>query len=105
MKFFFAAPILNADGSTGDPNDTTTIHNLPTVDAGTIFNNALDIAYFLLGAIAVIIIIVAGILYATSAGNAAAITKAKNAILYAGVGLVVVLLAFVITQFITGRLG
>jgi hypothetical protein len=83
--------------------DTTTIHNLPMVDAGTVFSNGLNIMYFLLGAIAVIIIIVAGIMYATSAGDSGRVTKAKNALTYAIIGLVVVLLAFTITQFITGR--
>jgi hypothetical protein len=42
-------------------------------------------------------------MYATSAGDSGRVTKAKNALTYAIIGLVVVLLAFTITQFITGR--
>ena len=103
MKHFFAEAILNADSNADPGNDTTTIHNLPMVSGEELFNNGLDIMYFLLGAIAVIIIIVAGIFYATSNGNSNTVVKAKNTILYAVVGLVIVLLAFTITQFITGR--
>ena len=96
-----AITATSAPDTTG--KDTTTIHNLPTLDPSTAFANGLNIMYFLLGVIAVIIIIVAGIMYTTSAGNSAQVTRAKNALTYAIVGLVVVLLAFTITQFITGR--
>lgn len=98
------AAILNADGGTGNGTDTTTIHNLPTISANAVFTNILDIVYFVIGIVAVIVIIFAGIRYSTSAGNAANVTKAKNALVYAIVGLVVVLLAFVITQFVAGRI-
>ena len=51
---------------------------------------------------AVLVIIFAGYMYVTSGGDPAAVTKAKNAILYSVVGLVIVALAFVITQFVIG---
>jgi len=60
----------------------------------------LNAVYFWAGAVAVIIIIVAGFLYVTSANNAQQITRAKNAILSAVIGLVVVLLAFGITNIV-----
>jgi hypothetical protein len=103
MKQFFADAILQADNSNPNGDDTTSVHNVPTLVVGTVFHNGLDIMYFLLGAIAVIVIIVSGILYATSAGNASTIARAKNAIIYAIVGIIVVLVAFTITQFITGN--
>jgi hypothetical protein len=102
MKFFFADTLLPTSNST-DPTDTETVHNVPTLDAGTVVHNGLDIMFYLLGAIAVIIIIVSGIMYVTSAGNSANVTRAKNALTYSIVGLIVVILAFAITQFIAGR--
>ncbi len=78
-------------------------HNIPTLGANSLFANGLNLIYFAAGTVAVIIIIVAGFMYATSGGNAANITKAKNALMYAVIGLVVVALAFVITQFVIGR--
>lgn len=77
--------------------------NIPTITADTVIHNALNITYFLAGAIAVIVIIIGGITFATSAGNSAGVTRAKNMILYAVIGLVIVLGAFIITNFVIGR--
>ena len=55
---------------------------------------------FILGAVSVIVIIFAGIFYTTSMGEAASITKAKNTLLYAVVGLVVAVLAYAIVNFV-----
>lgn len=86
-------------------SDTDTVHNLPTTSANDILINSLHIVYFVAGIVAVIIIIVAGFTYVTSAGDAVATAKAKNTIMYAIIGLILVILAFAITQFIIGRLG
>lgn len=59
-----------------------------------------NILLFVLGAIAVIMIIIGGIRYTTSNGDSSAITSAKNTILYAVVGLVVAILAFAIVNFV-----
>jgi ABC-type Fe3+ transport system permease subunit len=64
-----------------------------------------NILLFLLGAIAVVMIVIGGIRYATSNGEQSAISSAKNTILYAVIGLIVAILAyaivnFVITQFV-----
>lgn len=55
---------------------------------------------FILGTIAVIMIVVGGIKYTTSNGDASAITSAKNTILYSVVGLVVAILAYAIVNFV-----
>lgn len=78
-------------------------HNIPTLGANDLFNNGINLIYFGAGAIAVIIIIISGFMYTTSGGDPANIKKAKNGLTYAVVGLVVVALAFVITQFVIGR--
>ncbi len=72
-------------------------------DADKLLTNSLNLVYFLAGAIAVIVIIAAGIMYTASAGDPSRISKAKNLITYAIVGLVVVLSAFLITNFVIGR--
>ena len=92
----FAAPLLEPGTGPGQVD-------VPTVTANSVLQNGLNIAYFLAGIIAVIVIIVAGIMYATSSGDQARITKAKNLILYSIAGLVVILSAFVITNFVIGR--
>jgi hypothetical protein len=63
-----------------------------------------NVILFVLGAIAVIMIIIGGIRYVVSAGDSSAITGAKNTILYAVIGLVVALLAFAIVNFVVNSL-
>ena len=77
--------------------------NVPTIGGNELLANALDLTYFLAGVIAVIVIIIAGLSYATSAGDSAKIAKAKNQILFALIGLVLILSAFAITAFIRER--
>ena len=77
--------------------------NIPTLTSGEVVTNTLNLAYFLAGIIAVIVIIVGGIMYTTSAGNAGSVTKAKNMILFSVIGLVVILSAFALTNFVIGR--
>lgn len=61
-----------------------------------------NILLFLLGAIAVIMIIIGGIRYATSNGDAQQVKSAKDAVLYAVIGLVVAILAYAIVNFVLG---
>lgn len=85
---YFADTIISADKV-----------GLPKV-SGSVLQNVMNTVYFWGGVIAVIVIIAAGFLYVTSANNAQQITRAKNAILGAVIGLVVILLAFVITSIV-----
>lgn len=59
-----------------------------------------------LGIVAVVMIIIGGVNYMTSAGDAGKVKTAKNTILYGVIGLVIVVLAFAIVNFvIKGILG
>lgn len=70
-----------------------------TVGEGNV-QNILFTVYFWAGVVAVIVIIIGGIRYTTSNGDAGQIKSAKNTILYAVVGLVVIMMAAAITQFV-----
>lgn len=72
-------------------------------DANSVLAGGLNIAYFAAGAVAVLVIIIAGFYFTTSVYDPQKIAQAKNAIVYSVVGLVVVMLAFVITNFVIGR--
>jgi hypothetical protein len=85
-----------------DPNSTTTV-NIPTTSGDELLTNGLNLMYFLAGTVAVIVIIIGGIMYASSSGDAGRITKAKNLLTYSIVGFIIVLVAFTITAFVTGR--
>lgn len=71
---------------------------------GGVITTITNTLLFVVGALAVIMIIFGGIRYATSAGNASSVTAAKNTILYAVVGLIVAFLAFAAVNWILGAL-
>jgi type IV secretory pathway VirB2 component (pilin) len=77
-------------------------NGIPTGGGDDLLKNALNLTYFLAGAIAVIVIVVAGIAYVVSSGDAGRVAKAKNLLTYAVIGLVVVVSAFGITNFVIG---
>lgn len=64
--------------------------------------DVVNILLFVLGAIAVIMIVIGGIRYATSNGESSQISSAKNTILYAVIGLIVAVLAYSIVNFVLG---
>ncbi|HEY0964883.1 MAG TPA: hypothetical protein VGE13_00185 [Candidatus Saccharimonadales bacterium] len=71
-------------------------------DLGVRIQDIVNVLLFVLGAIAVIVIVISGIKYATSDGDSGKISSAKNTILYAVVGLVVAILAYAIVNFVIG---
>lgn len=74
-----------------------------SADVNDIIMIVVNVLLFVIGLISVIMIIIGGIMYSTSAGDSGAITKAKNTILYAVIGLVVALLAFAIVNWVVGQ--
>lgn len=60
----------------------------------------LTIVFGITGAIALLIITLAGFHYVLSQGNPQEIAKSKNAIIYAGVGLIISVLAISIVNFV-----
>jgi len=79
---------------------------MPTVLVGSsgIFTTAVNIMLFVVGALSVIMIIIGGLRYVISGGNATAVSAAKNTVLYAIVGVVISFLAYAIINFVLGAL-
>lgn len=73
------------------------------LDADSVVDSILNTVYFFGGAAAVVAIIVGGFWYTTANGDASQVKKGKDAILYACIGLVIILMAFTITGFVSGR--
>lgn len=84
--------VLNGIGETGSNCDSSSIY--------TTIKTAVNVLSFLAGAIAVIMIIISGIKFVTSGGDSAAVSSAKNTLIYAIIGLAVVALAQVIVHFV-----
>ena len=63
-----------------------------------------NVLLFIVGAAAVIVIVIGGIRFTTSAGDAAAVESGRKMIMYAAIGLVVAILAFAITNFVLSHM-
>lgn len=94
IPYLLATAKLNAD----------TI-GIPTSNPDVVLHNGLNIAYFVAGLAAVLVIVIAGFTLTAGGGDPATVTKAKNSILFAVIGLVVIIMAAIITQFLIGRAG
>lgn len=71
----------------------------------SVFESIINILSFVVGAVAVIMLIIGGFRYVISNGDANAVGSAKNTILYAIIGLIVVFAARSIVLYVVGQLG
>jgi hypothetical protein len=67
-----------------------------------VFAQISSILLFVIGAVAVIMLIIGGLRYVVSGGDASKVQDAKNTILYALVGIVVAILAYAAVNFVIG---
>lgn len=84
-----------ADTAQGDETAT----DLPDV-----FRLIVNIILFLVGAVAVIMLVIGGFKYVVSGGDTNAVESAKNTILYAVIGIVVAFLAYAAVNFVLSGL-
>lgn len=84
-----------------DPNSIGLTN--PPKDPNSVITNTLNTVYMWAGILCVIIIVIAGYYFVTSSGDAAGVKRAKQAIIGASVGIIVIIMAFAITQFVIGR--
>jgi cytochrome bd-type quinol oxidase subunit 2 len=96
-----------AGGTTGTAlvtlqnGETVTV---PNANAGLLFTDIISWFIGMGGVIAAIFVVFGGISYITANGDAGKIVKAKNMILYALIGLVIVGLAELITSAVAGMI-
>lgn len=74
-------------------------------DVPGIIKTVVNTMLFLVGALAVIMIIYGGILYTTSGGDSKRVEKAKNTLVYSIVGLVVAIFAYAVVYWVTDVAG
>lgn len=66
----------------------------------TYIKNIVNMIIFIVGAIAVLMIVIGAARYVTSNGDTAGVTSAKNTIMYAVIGLIVAVMAYSIVGFV-----
>ena len=78
---------------------------LPQVPAGdTTITNLISAVFAIIGALALLTIVISGFNYIFSQGDPEKVARAKNTIVYAAIGLVVSASAAVIVKFVLGKL-
>lgn len=80
------------------------VQNLPMPDTSTAISTALSITFGIAGAFALLMITVSGLRYVLSAGDPQKISRAKDGIIYALVGLTVAIAAEAIVHFVVNGL-
>lgn len=80
-------------------------NNLPKVNQNSFITDALNIAFAIMGAVAVFIIVLAGARYVFARDNPESVSKARSTIAYTAIGLVFIALAAAIVNLVIGKLG
>lgn len=91
-----AIDLIDCSGANAD----STVCKSKDDNAGQMIGNIVNLLLFVLGVVAVIVIIIAGFMYVTSAGDSGRAKTAKDTILYAVIGLIVALMAFAIVSWV-----
>jgi hypothetical protein len=112
MLAFSSAPIASAQigkdaickgvgfASQGSSSDCTNTSNGGTGTVEDTIHSVVNILSFVVGVISVIMVVIGGLRYALSGGDPGNVEAAKNTILYAVVGLVIVIFAQIIVNFV-----
>jgi len=83
-------------------NSDTAVCKAKDDNAASMVQDVINILLYVLGIIAVIMIIIGGIRFSTSDGDPAGVKSARNTIIYAIVGLVVAIMAYAIVNLVLG---
>ncbi len=102
-RSFLAIPLVNSAQLINDSDV-----NLPKPDLtgsnSTLVKNVTSFVFGGMAIISVIFVVIGGLKYTLSGGDAQAVASAKNTILYAVIGLALGVSVFVIVNFVLGKL-
>lgn len=90
----------NNGGSTGNTSLCSSSSGVSNDAIGTLASKIVNIFSIIVGAVAVIMIIYGGFRYITSGGDSNKVGSAKNTLIYAIIGLIIVALAQIIVHFV-----
>lgn len=92
-------PATGTQQGGGGASDTAICGAATDDDVSGLTQNVITTLFVILGAIAVIMIVIGGIRYTTSNGDSSQTKSAKDTIMYAVIGLVVAIMAYAIVSF------
>lgn len=97
------ADTLQISSDTASEGDCQNLEEGSTDKVNNLITQIINIFSVIVGIIAVIFIIIGGLKYITSGGDSGNVTGAKNTILYAIIGLIIVALAQFIVRFVLAK--
>lgn len=103
VPVFVGTPVL-ADAAAEISKGVEASNDGNNKDFNDFLKDIVNIILYILGAIAVIMIVIGGIKYTTSNGDSSSVKSAKDTILYSVVGLVVAIMAYAIVNFVLANI-
>ena len=102
LVLFLVVDKVSAVGTIGGGATSARGQDQPTTlfGIGGTFQTVTNVLLYIIGAIAVIMLVIGGLRYVISGGNTEQVNAAKNTILYAIVGIIIAILAYAIIQFV-----
>ena len=102
LTFGALAVPVGAQGILGDACNgvSSTLCDRSDDEAETFIKQLVNVLLWVVGILAVVMIIISGIKYVTSGGDSAKLTSAKNTLLYSVIGLLIAIFAFAIVNWV-----
>jgi hypothetical protein len=96
LTMFFMKAVLAEDTS----GAVALVNPLPSSDLLTVLTTVIKTVFAFTGILALVQFIYGGLLWLTSAGNQEKITKGKNTLLWAVLGIVIVFMSYALVRFV-----
>ncbi len=101
-------PVLSASAATAAPdlglNGVNQVSGLPNADVRVVAARIIRTFLGLLGIVALVLVLYGGYTWLTAGGNEEKIGRAKNILVNAGIGLLIILSSYAITSFVISKL-
>ena len=78
---------------------------LKTTSVSVLIGNVIDAVLGIVGSLALVMFIYGGFTWMTASGNEQSVTKGKNILMWAAVGLAVIFLSYALVKFIIKAIG
>ena len=101
----FPIPVLADASNEACTGATFGDNNCTTLELETGLQKVVNIISYIVGIVSIIVAIVAGLMFSVSAGDPQKAKQARNALLFAIVGILVALMAYAMSNFVLKEVG
>ena len=110
ISFIFSQVCLgqSREGTTPSPSSPQPVqltNPLPTANIPTLLGTVINVVLGVTGSLALVMFIFGGLTWMTSAGNSERVSKGKNILIWATIGLVIIFSAYALVKFVFTSIG